>query len=572
MALSEVEVFAPVDLSLNQPAQALYLNGTTATMQTGSTPGNAVDGNLSTFAQASGQILWELQVNLQSVQTVGSLEVVQPSTAYATAFHVNASTNGTTWTTIATLTHTGPGVSMITLPAPVSAQYLQVVADEPSSGGETGGQMAISEFDAFAPVNLALNQQVQALYTSGSTAQMQPGSTPGDAVDGSASTFAQASGQYLWDLQVDLPSVQSIGSLEVIQPASAYATAFHINASTDGVNWTTVATLTGTGPGVTMINLSTPTSAQYLQVVADEPSGGGETGGQMAISEFEAFAPSVNLALNQPAQALYLNGSTATMQPSSTAADAVDGNLSTFAQASGQYLWQLQVNLQSVQNVAFLEVIQPSTAYATAFHINASTNGTTWTTIATLTGTTAGDTMIALPTPVSAQYLQVVADEPSGSGQTGGQMAISEFEAFAPSVNFALNEPAQALYLSGATASMQPTSTAADAVDGNGSSFAQASGQYLWELQVNLQSVQTVETLKVIQPSSAYATAFHINASTNGTTWTTVATLTGTGPGVTVINLSVPVSAQYLQVVADEPSSGGETGGQMAISEFEAFA
>ena len=288
--------------------------------------------------------------------------------------------------------------------------------------------------DILGPRNLALGRPAVAQYVDGSVAEMQPGSTPGLAVDGSAATFAQASGQYRWQLVVDLQSPQSVTSVRVTMPASAYATAFHIDGSTNGSTFSTVATITGANAGVNTVALTAGPTMRYLRVVADKPNGPGQTGGQMAISEVEAYygpTPGANLALSKPATALYIDGSVAEMQPGSLPGYAVDGSTATSAQATNQYRWQLQVDLRSAQSVKVFVLTQPTSAYATAVHIDVSTDGVTFTTVSTNTGMTSGKRTITLANQVSARYVRVVADAPNGPGQTGGQMALSEFGVYA---------------------------------------------------------------------------------------------------------------------------------------------
>jgi hypothetical protein len=419
------------NLASGRPTQALYIDDTTASMQPGSLPSYAVDGNTSTFAQATGQFRWQEQVDLQSVQPVGYITVTMPSSAYATAFHVDASTDGSSYSTIATLTGTTSGTTSVPLTTTVNARYLRIVADLPNNGGQTGGQMAISELGVFAAPNLAVARPAQALYIDGTTASMQPGEQPGYAVDGNTSTAAQASGQIRWQLQVDLQGIESVNSIYVNQPSGNYATAFHVDASTNGTSFTTIATKTGTVAGVTQVLLSTPASARFLRVVADQPSSGGQTGSQMAISELGVYG-STNEALNRWASALFIDGSNAQMQSGSAPGNAIDGSTSTFAQASGQYRWQLQVDLQKVQSIGYLILNQPSTTYATAFHIDASIDGSNYFTIARMAGTGSGVTQIPLAVPVNARYLRVVADQPSAGGQTGAQMGITELAAYGP--------------------------------------------------------------------------------------------------------------------------------------------
>ena len=76
----------------------------------------------------------------------------------------------------------------------------------------------------------------------------------------------------------------------LLQPDSAYATAFHIDVSIDGSKFWTVARTTDSGAGLTGIQLDAPVTARYIRVVADRPDGGGQTGGQMAISELAAYS------------------------------------------------------------------------------------------------------------------------------------------------------------------------------------------------------------------------------------------------------------------------------------------
>ncbi|WP_433205721.1 discoidin domain-containing protein [Dactylosporangium sp. CS-047395] len=88
-------------LSLNKPATA------SSNESAGLPPGNAVDGNTGTrWASAFGATAW-FQVDLGSDRTVNRVAITWEN-AYAKAFTVSLSTNGTTWTT-AYQTTTGTG-------------------------------------------------------------------------------------------------------------------------------------------------------------------------------------------------------------------------------------------------------------------------------------------------------------------------------------------------------------------------------------------------------------------------------------------------------------------------------
>jgi hypothetical protein len=283
------------------------------------------------------------------------------------------------------------------------------------------------------PVNLALHKSAQAQYLDGSTAQLQPNEKASNATDGNPSTAVQATGQYQWQLVVDLQQSQTLGSATVTMPQKAYATAFHVDASTDGSTWTTVGSVTNSGWGTVPVVFSSPVTARYLRIVADSPNNFGQTGGQMSISEVGAYAPSsgqADLALDKPAESLFLDGTQASMQPSSTPSDANDGNPSTFAQATQQYRWMEQIDLQSPQSIDLVTLLQPQSAYATAFHVEVSLDGTSYYTVARRTDSAGGLTGIQLNKPVQARYIRLVADQPDNGGQTGGQMAISELAAY----------------------------------------------------------------------------------------------------------------------------------------------
>ena len=117
------------DLALNKPVTASSYTQTYA-------PANAVDGNTSTYWEATnGAWPSTITVNLQSVQTLGSVTVdLPPATAWSTrtqTLSVLGSTNGTTFTTlVASATYTwNPSTGntvTISLPAGTSDQYLEL--------------------------------------------------------------------------------------------------------------------------------------------------------------------------------------------------------------------------------------------------------------------------------------------------------------------------------------------------------------------------------------------------------------------------------------------------------------
>lgn len=278
----------------------------------------------------------------------------------------------------------------------------------------------------FSSLNLATGKTATAYYMDGSTATMHSGAGAANAVDGDSSTRAQAYGQYRWQLQVDLGAVQTISRILVNMPTDTYATAFNLQTSTDGSTFTTAKSITGFAGGISD-NAIAAVNARYVRVVAVKPDAVGQTGGQMAINELEVYG--VNLALNKTTAAYYMDGSTATMHSGAGAANAVDGDASTKAQAYGQYRWQEQVDLGAVKSVSRIVVTMPTDAYATAFNVATSTDGTAFSTVASITGFSGGTSSTSLGA-ASVRYVRIIAVTPDGPSQTGGQMSISELEVY----------------------------------------------------------------------------------------------------------------------------------------------
>ncbi|GHJ41488.1 discoidin domain-containing protein [Streptomyces sp. TS71-3] len=278
---------APTNLALGRTVHAQYVDGTAADLQPGDRAANATDGDPNTSVQASGQFRWQLEVDLKTDQRLGAVTVGMPKQHFATAFHVDTSTNGTDWTTVGTVRESGWGSTPVFLSTPVNARYLRVVADKPDGPGQRGDQMAISEIGAYAPGagNLALGATSGAQFIDGTQADMQPGSLPSYATDGDPGTWSQATGQYRWTQQVDLGRPRSVDLITLQQPEGKFATDFHIDVSENGSTWYNVARHSDTTAGLTGVQLDRPVAARYVRLIADRPDQGGQTGGQMAISE-----------------------------------------------------------------------------------------------------------------------------------------------------------------------------------------------------------------------------------------------------------------------------------------------
>jgi hypothetical protein len=203
------------------------------------------------------------------------------------------------------------------------------------------------------------------------------------AVDGNTGTrWSSAFSDPQW-LEVDLGATASISQV-VLQWETAYATAFQIQTSTDGTNWTTIySTTTGTG-GTQTLNVTG--TGRYVRMYGTARA----TQYGYSLWEFQVYGTAggtgsscstTDAALNQPATASSLENA------SFPASAAVDGNTSTrWSSAFSDPQW-LQVDLGSSQTICEV-TLDWEAAYATAFQIQVSPDGTNWTTVySTTTGT-----------------------------------------------------------------------------------------------------------------------------------------------------------------------------------------
>jgi hypothetical protein len=288
------------------------------------------------------------------------------------------------------------------------------------------------------------------------------------------------------------------------------------------------------------------------------------TGLGLATAQFIATAP----AAHAVETALSRTGWVASSNTNSSAADApanaIDGNINTrFSsdadQAAGMYF---QVNMGSSQT--FNQIVMdsgPSTGdYARGYNVEVSTDGSTFTSVATGTGTSSPETVTF--SSQTAQYIRVVLTAAS----TTNWWSIAEFNVYN-------GTPETVLSRTGWVASSNTNSSSADApanaLDGNedtrfSSDADQAVGMYF---QVNMGCSLTFNQIVMDSgPSTGdYARGYNVEVSTDGSTFTSVATGTGTSSPETV---TFPdQTAQYIRVVLTAAS----TTNWWSIAEFNAY-
>jgi beta-glucosidase len=278
--------------------------------------------------------------------------------------------------------------------------------------------------------------------------------------------------------------------------------------------------------------------------------------------------------------------------PQTAITNAVSGSTSSrFStdtdQTTGMYY---QVNMGSPQTINQIQMTFPqwATDYAPNYNVEVSNNGTSWTVVASCYGNGSAET--ATFNAQTAQYIQVVLTTPDPSNW----WSISQF--LVSSATGTSTPPSGACYAStsGETAlaesgftatSPVPTSSAGaqspltNAINGNTnagrftSQAAQASGD---EYIVDMGSAKTFNEIQMAAPDDPtdYASSYNVEVSPNGSTWTVVATCTGTATPQIVdfptqtdqyveVSLNAPTptawwSMEYFNVYSAAGSGGGE--------------
>jgi F5/8 type C domain/Glycosyl hydrolases family 16 len=210
------------------------------------------------------------------------------------------------------------------------------------------------------------------------------------------------------------------------------------------------------------------------------------------------------------------------------ASNATDGDVTTrWSSAFSDPQW-LQVDLGQSFNITHATLTWEAAA-ASAYQIQTSNDATNWTTIATNNNSPADIQSLALTG--SGRYIRVNA---TGRASAFGD-SLYEFAVYGtPGTGGGGGGTGTTVLLSqGKTATASSTENASfpapSAVDGNlGTRWSSAFADPQW-LQVDLGATHTISQV-VLNWEAAYATAFQIQTSTDGTTWTTIfSTTTGTG-------------------------------------------
>ena len=326
---------------------------------------------------------------------------------------------GATCTASVTFTPTANGAASANLTVASNASDTSLTVALTGTG--TGGTVT--------PTNLALNQPISASsYTQTYVAS--------NANDGNTSTYWEGTnGAWPTTLTVDLGVTDAFSSVVIdLPPSTSWTTrtqTLSVLGSNDDATWTTLApsaTYTwnpSTGNTVT-IDMPSGTADQYVDL--DFTANSVQNGAQ--VSEFEVMGPA------NPDLALNTSASASSYTQTYVAANAVDGNTSTYWEGTnGAWPTTFTDNLGADDAISDLVLdLPPSTAWGTrtqTLSVLGSTNGTTYTTLVasatyTWNPSTGNTVTIALPAGTAEQYIEL--DFTANSVQNGAQ--LSELEIF----------------------------------------------------------------------------------------------------------------------------------------------
>ena len=394
---------------------ALDRDGWAATSSTGS-PSLLLDGDIDTAwttgtNQSGGE--W-IQVDLGAMTLFNRilLDAGPDVDDWPAEYEVLVSDDATSWRSVARAA--GPPPPQVTSEitttrfAPQVARHVRV-----TQLGSSTTPWSVAEFNLFSDPVLHNGA------SSASASSTEPYGSPGAAIDGDITTrwssgAAQSPGQ---TFTVDFGSVRPINRVLFDSGASSpddYPASYEVATSYDGFNWTKVASGYGENRIVTS-DFWTTSQARYLRITQT-----GSKANWWSISEL-----AVTAGTNFDRVGWTLSGSTATDLWKLVDGDPGTRWTSGAPQSGGEYV-QVDFGAQMTFNNVIMDT-QKNTSSETDFPrgyvIDVSDDATTWTTVATGTGTFKATT-INFPA-ASGRHLRITQTGTSGSWWSIGELDVA---------------------------------------------------------------------------------------------------------------------------------------------------
>ena len=215
----------------------------------------AVDGVwTSRWSSTSSDPQW-IALDLGGVENISRI-LLNWETAYASAYRLQSSSNGTDWVDEVVVTNGNGTSDSFSFETPLQTRYVRMYGEQRA----TAWGYSLWEFSVYG-LNLAQNKGI----TASSAVSNAPASM---AHDGRADTgWTSVNGDTPW-LEVDLGVLSQMDSVSILW-GSAYATNYVIAVSVDGSTWVNVYTNTAGNGGADHIKLATPVNVRYVRVNID---------------------------------------------------------------------------------------------------------------------------------------------------------------------------------------------------------------------------------------------------------------------------------------------------------------
>jgi hypothetical protein len=388
---------------------AVDRTGWTASASSGGSTSNAIDGSDTTrwtTGSAQSGAEW-LQMDLGAPTLFNRLSVNSTDFAgdYPQQYEVSVSTNGTTWVSVAKATNTADLV-MARFPAQVD-RYVRI-----AQLGTATSWWSVGEFNLYSDPVLYNGTSSASASSTGS------GTTTGAAIDGNETTYwnsgtAQVPGQ---TFTIDLGRNKDLDKVLFDSGASApndYPRNWDVLGSTDGTNYTEIATGYGTNRTV-LADFQGSKTVRYLRLASN-----GTAANWWTIADVSIYS---GTSLDR--------GGWAVTASSSGAASAIDNDVTTrwttgTAQASGQW-FQIDMGALITVNNVTIDTEKNSTSeqdYARGYKLELSSDGSTWTQVATGVGERKATTIDF--TARSARYIRMTLTASSTSWWSIGEITAA---------------------------------------------------------------------------------------------------------------------------------------------------
>jgi O-glycosyl hydrolase len=390
---------------------------------------HVLDGDIDTrYASGTGQYNgMQLQVDMGQPQTFNRVVLDAGSSFGDTArsADVFVSDDGENWTKVAAVLASGQPVQLASFPE-VTAHHIRVVNTR-----DAGNWWSIAEFGVYHNTEPDPEPEPEVPLTrDGWTATASDESPwPNDALvqilDGDVSSrYASGASQYegMW-VQVDMGTERTFNKVELDPGASTedYARGADVYVSSDGEDWTKVASIAGAGQPTQVATFATQT-ARFIKVV-----GTASAGNWWSIAEFNVYYdPELDVPLGRDGWSA--TASDESPWPNDALIHILDGDpISRYSSGTSQYdgMW-IEVDMGASKSLNRVDLDSGPNAddYARSADVYLSENGDDWVKVSTIEGN--GQALQSASfTAQTARYVKVV-----NTGSAGNWWSITEFNAY----------------------------------------------------------------------------------------------------------------------------------------------